>query len=62
MPSGRVGLIIDVAGLLKFSNEVQEEGKKGMSCVAEDEAGKDTQASPPLATPGKEDGRQALAA
>ncbi|MDY6791205.1 MAG: chemotaxis protein CheA [Thermodesulfobacteriota bacterium] len=24
MPSGRVGLIIDVAGLLKFSNEVQE--------------------------------------
>jgi len=62
MPSGRVGLIIDVAGLLKFSNEVQVEGKKGMSCVAEDEAGKDTQASPPLATPGKEDGRQALAA
>jgi two-component system chemotaxis sensor kinase CheA len=28
MPSGRVGLIIDVAGLLKFSNEVPEEGKK----------------------------------
>jgi two-component system, chemotaxis family, sensor kinase CheA len=27
MPSGRVGLIIDVAGLLKFSNEVQEEEK-----------------------------------
>jgi len=25
MPSGKVGLIIDVAGLLKFSNEVQEE-------------------------------------
>ncbi|MBT8350153.1 MAG: chemotaxis protein CheA, partial [Deltaproteobacteria bacterium] len=31
MPSGRVGLIIDVAGLLKFSNEVQE-GKKGDGC------------------------------
>ncbi|MBT8359025.1 MAG: chemotaxis protein CheA, partial [Desulfobacterales bacterium] len=33
MPSGRVGLIIDVAGLLKFSNEVQE-GKKGDGCGA----------------------------
>ena len=30
MPSGRVGLIIDVAGLLKLSNEVQEkEGRDG---------------------------------
>jgi len=39
MPSGRVGLIIDVAGLLKFSNEVQEE-EKGLSCVAEGEGGR----------------------
>jgi two-component system chemotaxis sensor kinase CheA len=70
MPSGRVGLIIDVAGLVKFSNEVEEEekNKKGMSCVAAGEEGKGTQASP-LATPGKEgtkaegEGeRQALAA
>ena len=28
MPSGRVGLIIDVTGLLKFSNEVPEEEKR----------------------------------
>jgi len=68
MPSGRVGLIIDVAGLVKFSNEVEEEVKseKGMSCVAAGEEGKGTQASP-LATPrqGKAEGegeRQALAA
>ena len=34
MPSGMVGLIIDVAGLLKFSNEVQE-GDKGNGFGAE---------------------------
>ena len=39
MPSGRVGLIIDIAGLLKFSNEVQEE-EKGLPCVAEGEGGR----------------------
>ena len=52
MPSGRIGLIIDVAGLVKFSNEVQEEekDKKGMSCVAAGEAGR------------REGGSQALAA
>jgi len=62
MPSGRVGLIIDVAGLVKFSNEVEEEGgsKKGKT------EGK-RHPSSPLATPrqGKaegEDERQALAA
>ena len=40
MPSGRIGLIIDVAGLVKFSNEVQEEGERHPSS--------------PSATPGKE--------
>ena len=52
MPSGRIGLIIDVAGLVKFSNEVQveEKDKKGMSCVAAGEAGR------------REGGSQALAA
>ena len=38
MPSGRVGLIIDVAGLLKFSNEVPEEEKRDEPGVVSREA------------------------